>query len=378
MRKRKFSYSNTGVDINIEAKAARILYQASKQSWSNRQKDLGEIVIPFDNFSGLRYFEVENLPQGTVSSGGSDGIATKAEISERANRFDTAGFDLLAMVCDDAVIRGAEPIIIKSVLEVNTLGKDQNRLHYIEQLAKGYVKAAKEANVVIINGEIAQLNNRMGKLKQFMFNWSADVTWFAHKSRLLSGSDIKIGDYLVGLSEPGFRCNGLSLPRIVFKNNYGKDWGNIIFKKKRIIDEISKPSIIYTKAVVDIFGGWNLNRRSKAKLHGAAHITGGGIPEKLGRSLKPSGFGALINDPYSPNPLMLHCQELGHISDSEAYNTWNMGQGMILISPTPQEIIKVVKSFGIEAKIIGQITKDPRITIKSQGIDGGALTFLSN
>jgi phosphoribosylformylglycinamidine cyclo-ligase len=361
------TYAQTGVDVDIEAKAARILYQASKQTWIHRQHTLGEVVVPFDDFAGLKFVRVDNLPKGTVMFGGSDGVATKAEFAERAGKYDTLAFDLMAMVCDDAVIRGGEPVLLKSVLDVNTLGQDDSRLPYIEQLAKGYVAAAKEAGVVIINGEIAQLNNRLGRLERFSLEWSADVTWFAHESRLITGYDIKPGDYLVGLREEGLRCNGISLIRKILKTEYGDNWEDKPFGGKTLIEIALLPSRIYSAAVTDMFGGYNLNRPAKAVLHGAAHISGGGIPEKLGRLLRSGNHGARIDDPFEPCNLMLHCQGLGGVTDREAYRTWNMGQGMIIITPDPDQVMAVAEAHGIESKVIGNVVDKPGIRIASKG-----------
>ena len=361
------TYSSTGVDVDVEAKAARILYEASKQTWQNRAGNLGEVIVPFDDFAGLRFVRIDNLPKGTVMYGGSDGVATKAELAERADRFDTLAFDLIAMVCDDAVIRGGEPVLLKSVLDMNTLGPDDSRLHYVEELSRGYVAAAKEAGVVIINGELAQLNNRMGRLDRFSIEWSADVTWFAHESRLITGKDVKPGQAIIGLEETGLRCNGISLIRRILENEYGEDWQTADFNGKKLIDAALQTSQIYSGTIVDMFGGWDLKRPAKAVLTGAAHISGGGIPEKLGRLLRASGFGAELDDPFTPCPLMLHCQELGNVADREAYRTWNMGQGMLLVSDQPDKVIAVAKSHSINAKVVGHITEKPGIRILNQG-----------
>jgi phosphoribosylformylglycinamidine cyclo-ligase len=363
------TYAQAGVDVDIEAKAARILYEASKKTWANRQGKLGEVVLPFDDFAGLRYIDISNLPEGTVMYGCSDGVATKAEFAERINRYDTLALDLMAMVCDDAVIRGGEPVLIKSVLDMNTLGQDDSRLPFIEQLAKGYEAAAKEAGVAVINGELAQLNDRIGDMGRFRLEWSADLTWFAHKSRLITGYDVQPGDYLVGLREEGLRCNGISLIRKVLRAQYGEHWQEKPFGKQRLIDVAMRPSRIYTKTIVDMTGGYDLSRPAKVTLHGAAHISGGGIPEKLGRLLRASGHGALIDDPFIPSDLMLHCQELGNVTDREAYRTWNMGQGMVVVTPDQETAIKIAQEHGVEAKVIGKITKRPGIKLASKGIN---------
>jgi hypothetical protein len=58
--------------------------------------------------------------------------------------------------------RGGEPVLVGTVLDVNTLGKDdESYLHFIKQLADGYVKAAREAGVAVINGELAELGVRV-------------------------------------------------------------------------------------------------------------------------------------------------------------------------------------------------------------------------
>ena len=365
--KKQATYASVGVDIDVEAKAARILYEASKQTWQNRKGSLGEVVVPFDDFAGLRFVRADNLPKGTVMYGGSDGVATKAELAERAGKFDTLAYDLLAMVCDDAVIRGGEPILLKSVLDVNTLGTDDSRLKFIEQLAKGYVEAAKLANVVIINGELAQLNDRIGNLDTFHLEWSADVTWFAHESRLITGYDVAPGDAIVAFEEPGLRCNGISLIRKLLRETYGENWESEKLDGDSLIDLALAPSVIYTPVLNDLIGGYDLKNKAKARIHAAAHITGGGVSEKLGRNLKASGLGADIIDPFTPSKLILHCQELGNVTDQEAYKTWNMGNGMMIITPDADAVIEAAKNHDIRAKVIGTVSKKAGIRIASRG-----------
>ena len=153
------------------------------------------------------------------------------------------------------------------------------------------------------------------------------------------------------------------------KKNYGDNWHKKIFKrentKKLTFGElVLTPSKIYTKAVVDMFGGYD--KGPKAKLHGVAHITGGGIPGKLGRVLKPSGLGAVI-EPFEPSEFMLYVQKLGVVSDKEAYRTWNMGQRMIIATPEPDKVIKIASEHNIDTKYIGEIIEKQGITIKSKG-----------
>ncbi len=369
---RQTTYADSGVNIELGDDASQVLYEAAKLTWKNRKGKLGEVVEIFEDFSGLRAINVGGLPADTYMNINFDGVGTKMELGERINKHDTVAFDLFAMVCDDAVVRGAEPIIVGSLLDVRSLGeKDNSYIDFVKQLAVGYINAAKDANVAIVNGEVAELGARVSGYGPFNYNWGAGVVWFARKDRMLTGREIKEGDSLVGLREEGFRSNGLSLVRKIMKNNYGENWHLVDRKgmhdlERVMIKEVLIPSKIYTGAVVDMFGGFN--GEPKAEIHGVAHITGGGVPGKLGRVLKPSGLGAVIDEPFDPSDIMSYIQSLGNVNDKEAYKTWNMGQGMIVVTPNPKEVIEVTHDYGIESKVIGEVVREAGITIKNKGV----------
>lgn len=363
------TYADSGVDIDIEERAAKIMYEAARQTWAARKGKLGDVIVPFDDFSGVRAIDVSGLPAGTMLNIGFDGVGTKAELAMLAGKYDTLAYDLVAMVCDDAVVRGAEPVLLGSILDTNSLGKDESRLEVIKELAKGYVAAANEANVAIINGEVAQLGSLVGGGDKFGFNWGSALVWFAHKDKMITGDKVAVGDSIVGLRETGFRSNGFSLLRRVLKDKFGDNWIHEELDGKKLIDLALQPSIIYSKPVVNMFGGADPAVAPKVDLHGVAHITGSGLPGKLGRVLKPSGLGARISNPYEPSALMHYVQELGNVSDEEAYQTWNMGQGMALITPDSDKAIEIATKHGLEAKVIGEITQEPEIVIANQGLN---------
>jgi len=366
--KTRTDYRSSGVNVELGNDASKVLYEAAKLTWNNRKGKLGEVVEIFQNFSGLRAIDVSGLPKGTFMNINFDGVGTKMELGERIAKHDTVAYDLFAMVCDDAVVRGAEPVIIGSVLDVKSLGKDGNsHIDLVKQLAVGYIGAAKEANVAIVNGEIAELGARVGGYGEFNYNWSAGVVWFAKKERLLTGYEVKEGDYLVGLKEEGFRSNGLSLHRKIMKSVHGENWHEETYDGKNLAELALQPSRIYSGAVVDMFGGFA--KEPKAEIHGIAHITGGGIPEKLGRMLRPSGLGANLEELFRPSNLMLYSQEKGTVTDEEAYRTWNMGQGMIIATTQPDKVVKVAKEHGIEAKIMGEVIKEPIVVLRNMGIN---------
>lgn len=360
------TYQAAGVDIHLGDEASRILYEAARRTWANRAGRFGEVITPFDDFTGLRVLDIGGLPAGTVLSVGFDGVGTKVEIGERVARHDTIAFDLLAMVCDDAVVRGGEPVVVGTVLDVNCLGREgESYLAAIRQLAKGYVDAAAEAGVAVINGEVAELGVRVQGCGPFNYNWSAGVLWFARRERMFTGFEIEAGDALVGLREKGFRSNGLSLVRRILTQRFGEHWHETSLQGSSLGELVLSPSRIYTRPVTAMLGG--IQAEPRAKVHGVAHITGGGIPGKLGRVLKPKRLGAHLDAPFAPGDVVLYCQEVGGVPDEEAYRTWNMGQGMIIVTPEPDKVVALAGEYAVEGQVVGTVTESPGITVCSQG-----------
>lgn len=359
-------YRADGVNLEQGDAVSKLLYEAAKQTWTQRQGTLGEVIVPFEDFSGLRALSLDHVPPGTCLGLGFDGIGTKVEIAERLGDHRTMAFDLFAMVADDAVIRGAEPIAIGTILDVNALAADAGgQLTAMKQLAEGYVAAARDANVVIINGELAELGDRIGGYGQFNYNWGAGVLWLAQRERLITGKKVQSGDSIVALEETGWRSNGLSLARKVLQAAHGDIWHTVEYQGKKIGEWLLQPSRIYTRGIVALLGG--VLEQPRAVAHGLAHITGGGIPSKLGRALKPSGYGAQLDNLYEPGVVMRYCQELGKITDEAAYRAWNMGQGMLIITPEPEVVVPVLQEYALPAKVVGRITEQPGIQLTSRG-----------
>jgi phosphoribosylformylglycinamidine cyclo-ligase len=363
------------VDVDIEAEASRIMYEASKKTFENRSGKIGDIVTPFDDFAGLKMVDISKLPEGSFMSLGFDGAGTKVEIAERVQRYDTIAFDLFAMVCDDALIRGGESIVIGSNLDVKSLGTDDRFLPTMRALGKGYVAAAKEANVAVINGEIAQMGSLISGYGDFPFNWGAACIWVARKENILTGNEMRAGDSIIMLREDGFRCNGWSLVRKILRDSHGDDWHTVAHEGSTLGELCLTPSRIYSRFVISLYGGFDT--KGTTKIHGVAHVTGGGLPEKMARVLRRSKLGARLTNVFEPAEIMRYTQKTGGIPDRDAYRAWNMGQGMALITPEPDKVLSEAKKYGIRAQLAGEIIAEPTINITSKGVEmpGKELSF---
>jgi len=52
--KKQLTYADAGVDRDLGNEVSKILYHAAKMTWKNRKGRLGEVIVPFDDFSGVR------------------------------------------------------------------------------------------------------------------------------------------------------------------------------------------------------------------------------------------------------------------------------------------------------------------------------------
>lgn len=373
---RELDYRASVIELGDDA--SEMLYQACKYTWPNREGKYGEILADVDHFRGSRSWSDAPLlempsPEGLINSAEVDGIGTKIKVTQMTSRYDTAADDLIAMAADDAAAKGFEPAVFVTALAVNRL--NDRLTPYAEALARGAVRAAARARIALFGGETAILGNMIGGYGnpefRLHFDWTATVIAKAHRERLIDGRAIEPGMSLVGFREPGFRSNGITKVRDTAREAFGRRWHDRKFDfgygPERLGDAVLKGSVIYTPALVDASGGMDLRVLPQAKLAGAAHITGGGVWGKLGDLLAVSGYGADISDPYPvPEPMKL-IQKAADMTDRDLYGSFHGGQGMIAATPEADELIDCAERNGVEAKVIGEVTKAPEIIMRSQG-----------
>ena len=336
------TYEESGVNIKLGDKCSAIAYEAAKATFSSRKGMIGEPAVNEGGFSGAMdmgdYYLVQN----------DDGVGTKIQIAEDTGKYDTMGYDLLAMVCDDAVCMGAETISISNTLDCNKADETK-----ISGLMKGLEEACKKHKIVIPGGEIAELGDAVNG-----YVWNATAIGIVEKHKLITGESIKPGDKIIGLASDGFRSNGFSLVRYILKENLGDDWANQKYDDNKTWGEaVLTPAKIYSSAVLEMHGRYK--EEAKAELKGVVHVTGGGIEGNLKRVLKTSGFGAKITNLPEPHTLMLKLMEMGDVSKEEAYKTWNMGVGMIIISNDTEKIKEICAAHDIKAEVLGEVQEGP-------------------
>jgi phosphoribosylformylglycinamidine cyclo-ligase len=352
------TYKQAGVNIAMGDKCSGLAYAAAKKTFAGRKGMIGMPVNIEGGFTGAldfgKYYLVFN----------SDGVGSKMLAGLAINKLDTLGYDLLAMVADDAVCVGAEIVAI-----TNTIDTEKVSDKIIGPLMEGLKKACLEQKVVIPGGEIAEMPDMVKGT-----SWNSSAIGVVEKDKFISGKDVKPGDKIIGLRSRGFRSNGFALVRHILKKSFGDKWAQKKFDAKQNWGEaVLTPSIIYSDAVLSIIGRFGKKRMCSVKA--IAHITGGGIPGNITRVL--GKYGATLDNVWPAHGPMLRLQQLGQVSDREAYEVWNMGTGMVIIGDEYEKVIKELKKHGIEAKIIGEVTKQKGVRLTSQGYfdKGNILSF---
>ena len=297
------TYEQSGVNMTEGDRASAVAYGAAKATFIGRKGMIGEPVVSDGGFAGCLdmgdFFLVQN----------DDGVGSKEIIAEAVGKFDTLGYDLLAMVIDDGACVGAEVLTCSNTMDVKKV--DAQR---IGEMMEGLKNACLEHKVVIPGGEIAELNT--------MVNhgiWNATSVGIVEKHKLITGEKVKVGDKVIALQSAGFRSNGFSLVRHVLTKALGEhaylrpysEDGSDGGHSKGILDKpgekswgemVLTPSRIFYSLIMDLHG--RFKQPSKVDLHGVTHITGGGLPGNLPRVLKAAGLGIHLDNLFPAHDMM--------------------------------------------------------------------------
>ncbi len=357
----RYSYKQAGVDIEAGDSASSRAYAAALSTHVSRKGLFGAPLKMEGGFTGALdcgdFLIVQN----------DDGVGSKMLVAEAMNRYDTIGYDLLAMVADDAICVGAEMLSMTNVIDTKRVDEKQ-----IGAMMDSLAEACREQNVAIVGGEIAELRDQVKSTV-----WNATAVGIVEKQKFITGMHVRPGDKIVGLQSRGFRSNGFTLVRHVLERALGENWHRKAFNDSNTWGEIVlTPSRIFHNCVLDMIGHF---RRGEARVHpkGIVHVTGGGIPGNIERILSKVDRGAMLDHLFPSHQAMLGLQKLGNVDDAEAYCTWNMGVGMMMVVDESEvkEVIEIARRHNIPAQVVGEITTEPGIKLVSQGYFGRGLTL---
>lgn len=328
MKKKAITYKDAGVNIDEAESFLKVLKTPIRRTL--RPEVLGNI----GGFSGLFRAGSFKRMKEPVLAASTDGVGTKLMLTHIAGRHDTIGIDLVAMCVNDVIACGAEPLLFLDYFATGRLKKERAL-----EIMKGILAGCRIANCSLIGGETAELP---GLYRGEDYDLAGFCVGVVEKRDIVDGSAIKLGDVVIGIPSSGPHSNGYSLIRRLFSKSDIKG---------KFKETLLKPTVIYVRPLLGLL--------KKTTLNGIAHITGGGFYDNISRIL-PEGSSVVLNPRSWDVPgIFKEIQRRSGADNNQMYRTFNMGIGMALILKRSEgaKARKILKGFGLDSYIIGEVVK---------------------
>lgn len=263
-----------------------------------------EVVAGVGGFAGAFRLEGRRRPLLVAAT---DGVGTKLLLARQAGYLGGLGQDLAAMVLNDLVCLGAEPLFFLDYLGVGEL----QEAAMLEVLA-GLARVLAEEGCALLGGETAELPGLYAPEDFDLVGFAVGVV---EAERLIRPRGAA-GDVVIGLPSSGLHANGFSLVRRILAEHPD------IATPERF-RELLTPTRLYVRPILRILAAF------PDVVHGLAHITGGGLPGNAPRALLP-GHGLELRLPPEPELERLLRRTAG-LSRQETLPIWNAGVGFVLV-----------------------------------------------
>ena len=328
-------YSQAGVDIDKgNAFVSRIKDLVAETHGRGVLNDIG-------GFSGL--FAIGNAGyEDPVLIASTDGVGTKLNIAKLCNKHDTIGIDLVAMCVNDVVVSGAKPLFFLDYFSVSSLDLD-----VATEVVRGIARGCKISGCALIGGETAEMP---GLYQPGDYDLAGFVVGIGERNAIIDGSDIRVGNKIIGLTSSGLHSNGYSLVRKVFFEELGLSVNDRIDELGCTVgEELLRPTKIYVESVLKVLRNYTIN--------GLIHNTGGGFIDNVPRILPGSCRAIIQAGSWDIPPVFPFLQDRGNIPVEEMFRTFNMGIGMMALVPEKEveDIMQQFTALGESPVIIGEI-----------------------
>ena len=319
-------YQKAGVNIDKGNEAVELI----KNSVASTHNKL--VLNNLGSFAA--FFKLPEGYQEPVLVSCTDGVGTKLKLAIDLGIFNTVGIDLVAMSINDLICSGAKPLFFLDYIACHALDPAE-----IKSIIDGMVYGCKEADCALIGGEMAEMNDLY---RPHDFDLAGFAVGVVEKSKIIDGKKIQANQNIYGFKSSGIHSNGFSLVRKIFTIEN--------LNRYRVTEEeLLEPTKIYVKSLQNLIG-------KQVEITGIAHITGGGIQENLKRVL-PENINANIEKSRIPiRPIFKSIQEAGNVTEKEMLRVFNMGIGLIIITPQildeTDELVFLGKTTSGERKVL--------------------------
>lgn len=354
------TYASAGVDVEAGERAVELM----RASLARAQRP--ETVGAVGGFAGL--FDASALLRfrRPLLATSTDGVGTKIEVARRMGVHDTIGIDLVAMVVDDLVVCGAEPLFMTDYIAVGAV--DPVR---VAAIVSGIAEGCQRAGVALVGGETAE---HPGLMAPDEYDVAGAGTGVVEADELLGPHRVRSGDVLVALASSGLHSNGFSLARHVLFDRAGWRLDRHVPELGRTLgEELLEPTRIYTLDLLDLIG--------RSGVHSLSHVTGGGLAANLARVLPEHLHAEVDRATWLPPAIFQLIGELGGVALAERERTFNEGIGMFAVM-APDRVADGVRRLnqrGVRAWVCGHVrarTDSDHSDAPAKGGAGGSVRLV--
>lgn len=356
------SYAEAGVDVEAGERAVALMRAAVAKAHRP------EVVGDFGGFAGLFDVSAARGMTRPLLATSTDGVGTKIDVARRMNIHDTVGQDLVAMVVDDLVVCGAEPLFMTDYIAVGKVHP-----HRVADIVAGIARGCALAGCALIGGETAEHPGLMGPDD---YDIAGAGTGIVDEPRLLGADKVAEGDVAIALGSSGLHSNGYSLARRIAFTVLGMDVHDDVADFGRTLgEELLEPTRIYAKDVLALIAA--------VPVHSVSHVTGGGIAANVARVMPTWAALEIERATWVPQPIFDFLVRGGELDRLEAERTFNMGVGMVAFVPSDaaDAAVELMRSKGLAAWALGSVRtrRDGEVgDAAAKGGAGGAVTLVGD
>ncbi len=332
----EFTYAASGVDIDAGERAVTLMRAAVERT---RRP---EVVGGLGGFAGLFALDTARYRRPLIASS-TDGVGTKTALARQLGRYDTVGIDLVAMVVDDLVACGAEPLFLQDYLAVGALVPER-----VAALVGGIATGCERAGAALVGGETAEHGDLMDADD---YDLAATAVGVVEADAVLGPERVRDGDAVVAMAASGFHSNGYSLVRRVV-SAAGLDLTAVPAGLDRPLGEVLlEPTRIYALDCLAL-----VEQLGTAQVHAFAHVTGGGLAANTARVV-PGGLEAVLDRGTWALPAAVSLLEEHGVPRAESERAFNCGVGMVAVvaAGVAGRTVDLLTARGVPAWVAGTV-----------------------
>jgi phosphoribosylformylglycinamidine cyclo-ligase len=274
-----------------------------------------EVMGGIGGFASLFRLPTDRYRQPVLASA-SDGVGTKSAVAQAMDVHDTIGIDLVAMVVDDLVPCGAEPLFVQDYIACGKLNPTK-----IATIVAGIAEGCVRAGCALVGGETAE---HPGLMDPDDYDLAATAVGVVEADDILGPDRVRAGDVVIGMASSGVHSNGFSLVRHVLLDICRLPLDGHVEEFGRTLgEELLEPCRIYALDCLAL--------RREADVHAFAHITGGGLVGNLARVIPHGLTASLDRRVWNPPPVFGYIAARGRVARDEMEKAFNMGIGMVAV-----------------------------------------------